>query len=66
MNDAAFARAASRWNSGAACTTPRSDMMYVVTGSYMVNEGKSVPEQARKADLDCSSGFSRRLEREAS
>jgi acyl-CoA hydrolase len=43
---------------GNVVTTPRTDMMYVVTEYGMVNlKGRSIAERARAADLDRPPGF---------
>jgi acyl-CoA hydrolase len=51
---------------GNVVTTPRSDMMYVVTEFGMVNlKGKSVPERAKAMISLAHPDFRERLEREA-
>jgi acyl-CoA hydrolase len=51
---------------GTIVTTPRSDMMYVVTEYGMVNlKGKSIPERARAMISIAHPDFREDLEREA-
>ena len=63
MNDIGIrkSRIALELTPGNVVTTPRSDMMYVVTEFGMVNlKGKSVPERAKAMISTCTSRFSRR------